>query len=75
MASEQETVWNNGTHFSVVRGNCIGDNDSYFNNGWYLDASQYKGTIEGTLHYWRSYRNDGRDYMMASTNNAGNFSA
>lgn len=75
MASEHNPVWNLGTHFNIVRGNCIGDNDDYFNDGFYLDASQYKSTIEGTLHYWRSYRNDGRDYMTSFKNSWGNFSA
>jgi hypothetical protein len=62
MASEQDNVWNNGQHFRIVKGSIL-DSDDYLADGWYLDASSYKGEIEGTLHYYRSFRNDGRDYM------------
>ena len=62
MASEQENVWNNGVHFRIVKGSAL-DSDKYMSDAWYLDASSYKDTIEGTLHYYRSFRNDGRDYM------------
>ena len=62
MSAELDTPWNLGTHFQIIKGSSI-DNDEYFSDGWYVDASSYKSTIEGTLHYFRSYRNDGKDYM------------
>lgn len=73
MAAELDTPWNLGTHFKIIKGSLI-DNDDYFTDGWYLDASSYKDTIEGTLHYWRSYRNDGKDYMRTFKNNWSNIS-
>ena len=74
MASEHDPVWNLGTHFIIRKGGTI-DSEDYFNDGWYLDTSTYKDSIEGTLHYWRSYRNDGKDYMMSFKNNWDNTSA
>lgn len=73
MAAELDTPWNLGTHFTICKGDYI-DSEDYFNDGWYLDASSYKSTIEGTLHYWRSYRNDGKDYMRTFKNKWGNIS-
>ena len=71
MASEHDPVWNLGTHFHIVKGGTI-DNEDYFSDGWYLDASSYKSTLEGTLHYFRSYRNDGKDYMRTFKNSWNN---
>ena len=73
MAAELDTPWNLGTHFQIIKGSAI-DTEDYFTDGWYLDASDYKSTIEGTLHYWRSYRNDGKDYMRTFKNSLSNIS-
>lgn len=64
LESDVTNIWNIGRHFNIIKGGCI-DADEYWNDGWYLDASTYSTTLEGTLHYWRSYRNDGRDYIMS----------
>jgi hypothetical protein len=73
MASEDATAYNLGTHFMIRKGGTI-DNEDYYSDGWYLDASGYKSTVEGTLHYYRSYRNDGKDYMTTFKNNWDNIS-
>jgi hypothetical protein len=65
------TVWNLGKHFYIIKGGCI-DAEEYWNDGWYLDASTYKDSISGYLYYWRSYRNDGRDYIASYRNDRDN---
>lgn len=74
MAAETETVWNIGQHYDIIKGGCV-DQELYFNDGWYLNASTFKDQISGTLYYWRSYRNDGKDYMMSYKTNRRNTSA
>jgi hypothetical protein len=61
--SDGDYQWNLGEHFLIIKGGLI-DIDEYWNDGWYIDAATHKDTLEGTLHYWRSYRNDGGDYAM-----------
>lgn len=73
MSSEDVTAYNLGRHFTIIKGGCI-DSDQYYGDGWYLDASSYKNEVEGTLHYWRSYRNDGKDYMRSFKNSWDNTS-
>lgn len=60
IAGATTKFWNRGYHWTIRPGN---DSDSEFLDGWYFDAEQYKSTIEGTLAYYRSYRNDGLDYL------------
>ncbi len=70
MAAEYDNVWNIGQHFRIIKGSLL-DSDKYLYDGWYLDASGYKGTIEGTLHYFRSFRKDGRDYAASYVTKSG----
>ena len=52
--------YNYGEHWNISRGKLYeGEHD----DGWYFTALDDKATIEGTLYYVRSYRNDTRDYM------------
>ena len=66
-------IWNQGHHWDIRRGE---DPDSEQLDGWYLDAD-YGYSVEGTLYYARSWRNDGVDYqrwywqVMATDNAAG----
>lgn len=71
--SGSSNIWNLGKHFWIKKGSII-DTDDYLTDGWYLDGSTYASTLEGTLYYWRSYRNDGRDYMMTYLTTWGNTS-
>lgn len=71
--SGSSNIWNLGIHFFVVKGSAI-DSDDYLMDAWYLNGSSYSSTLEGTLYYWRSYRNDGKDYMMTHVNKWGNTS-
>lgn len=64
LTSAGTNVWNLGKHFWILKGGLI-DAEDYFNDGWYVDGSTYKDELEGTLTYYRSYRNDGKDYMMS----------
>lgn len=73
IVSGSTNVWNLGKHFRIIKGSAI-DSDDYLMDGWYLDGSNYASTLEGTLHYWRSYRNDGRDYMATFVNRLGHTS-
>ena len=58
-AASPQAVWNQGKHWYIRRGD---DSEEEYYDGWYLDAS-YDTSIEGTLYYARSWRNDGRDYQ------------
>ena len=59
---DSDVVWNLGVHYFIRRGSSI-DTQEYWNDGWYVDGTTYKDSLSGVLHYWRSYRNDGKDYM------------
>lgn len=58
--SATTNVWNQCIHWDIRKGN--DNNDEQF-DGWYFDASSYTSSIEGTLYYVRSWRNDGLDYQ------------
>jgi hypothetical protein len=60
VAAPTTTIWNQGVHWDIRKGN---DSDNEFLDGWYFDAETYEDTIEGTLYYVRSWRNDGLDYQ------------
>lgn len=60
VVSDSSNVWNQWYHWYIRRGN---DSDNEQFDGWYLDAESYKNSIEGTLYYARSWRNDGLDYQ------------
>lgn len=62
-AGPTTVFWNQGFHWDIRKGN---DAEDEFLDGWYLDAEQYKSTIEGTLYYYRSFRNDYLDYLKYS---------
>lgn len=68
--SGSSNIWNLGKHFWIKKGSAI-DAEDYLIDGWYLDGSNYTSTLEGTLYYWRSYRNDSRDYMGTYVNKWG----
>lgn len=53
-------IWNQGWHWDIRKGIYTDDEQL---DGWYFDAETYEDTIEGTLHYARSWRNDGLDYQ------------
>jgi len=59
-ASPSSIIWNQGTHWDIRKGS---DPDAEFLDGWYFDAATYDETIEGTLYYYRSWRNDSKDYL------------
>jgi hypothetical protein len=67
ITSATTNKWNLGSHFYIIKGSAI-DVDDYLTDAWYVDGSSYRGRLEGTLYYWRSYRNDGRDYMATHVN-------
>jgi hypothetical protein len=62
-AAPTTTIWNLGYHWTIRKGN---DAEDEFLDGWYLDAEQYKSTIEGTLYYYWSFRSDSLDYLKYS---------
>ncbi len=70
MASDQDTIFNLGSHFKIIKGSAL-DSDKYYSDGWYLDATSYKNTMNGTLYYYRSFRTDGRDYASTYVTKAG----
>ncbi len=51
--------WINKVDFKIVRGDELDE----IPDAWYL--YQLKSGVDGTLHYKRTYRNDGIDYMKA----------
>ena len=54
------TVWNPVEDWRIARG---GTNDDEYYNEWYFYANS--SSVEGTLGYYRTYRNDGADYSRA----------
>ena len=62
-AAPTGTIWNQGYHWDIRKGT---DSEVEWTDGWYFDAEQYKSTIEGTLYYARTWRNDGLDYLRYS---------
>jgi hypothetical protein len=54
------TVWSYGWHWLIYRGRYYSGD---YEDGWYFTALTNRTTMEGTLYYARSYRNDQRDYM------------
>lgn len=60
VTSDASNIWNQLYHWDIRRGLDAEDEQI---DGWYFDAETYKDTIEGTLYYARSWRNDGLDYQ------------
>lgn len=54
------SIWNRDFHWSIRKGF---DSDNEYIDGWYLDAATYQDTIQGTLHYAITWRNDFLDYQ------------
>lgn len=71
ITSGSSNIWNNGEHFYIRKGQL--DADDYYFDGWYLDGSNEKDDLEGTLTYYRSYRRDGKDYMKSYKTRRRNF--
>ena len=71
ITSASTNIWNLGTHFFIVKGSVV-DQDDYQHDGWYLDGSTYVDDLEGTLYYYRSYRRDTKDYMKSFKDSWGN---
>lgn len=61
-------MWNQGYHWDIRKGL---DTEDELLDGWYFDAETYETTIEGTLYYARSWRNDGLDYQRFRRGNGG----
>jgi hypothetical protein len=59
-ALSPQEEYNYGEHWNITRGKQF---EGEFEDGWYFTALDDKATIEGTLYYVRSYRNDTKDYM------------
>ncbi len=59
--SDSSNVWNYGDDYTMRKG---GANTDEYYNAYYLEANS--SSVEGTLKYWRTYRNDGIDYMRHS---------
>ena len=59
-AESPANIWNQGYHWDIRKGT---DSEEEYIDGWYFDAETYEDTIEGTLYYARSWRNDGLDYQ------------
>jgi hypothetical protein len=55
-----QNSWNFGEHWTISKGRMY---DGEYEDGWYFTAIDDETTIEGTLYYVKSYRNDTRDYM------------
>ena len=58
--SDTTNIWNQCWHWDIRKGVYTDDEQL---DGWYFDAETYEDTIEGTLYYARSWRNDGLDYQ------------
>lgn len=59
-SASPQNNWNQGEHWDISRGELY---EGEYSDGWYFTALTDKATIEGTLSYAISYRNDTRDYM------------
>jgi hypothetical protein len=64
------STWVNGTDFVIVTGEFLNGltNVEYLRDVWYLYGLE-NTTVDGTLHYMRSFRNDNSDYALYSRNN------
>lgn len=59
ITSATTNTWINGYHFNIRKGYILQNEQP---EGWYLD-SNLGYTVEGTIKYMRTYRNDEMDYM------------
>jgi hypothetical protein len=60
VVSGSTNIWNQCYHWEIRKGL---DSEDEHTDGWYLDAEEFEDTVEGTLYYYRTWRNDGLDYQ------------
>lgn len=68
VVSGSSNIWNQGFHWDIRRGD---DSETEYLDGWYFDAETYRSTIEGTLYYARSWKNNFLDYQRYENSNNG----